>query len=161
MLQEVRPVVTLEVVHPDEVGAGREGDGLRAGHAHQQRADETRPGGHRHRVDLAEPDARDGQRLLEQRVQRLDVRARRDLGHDPAEPLVQVHLRGDQVGTQLEPVFHHRDGGLVARRLDAERDHAGRTGSGIDEAIAASRLAKGPVRMSSVHMISASSCSSW
>ena len=98
------------------------------------------------RQELADSRARivqagDEERFLQQRVQRLDVRASGDLGDHPAEPLVQVGLGGDQVGADREAVLHHRDGRLVARGLDAEGDHLGRTPCGSSSAISRSRAA--------------------
>ena len=100
-------------------------------------------------------------RLGQERVQRLHVRARGHLGHDAAEPFVQVDLGGDEVRPHAEAVLDHRDGGLVARGFDAEGDHAGRTPSGSSAAISARRAAYSLDRTSSVHMINASSFSSW
>ena len=141
VLQEVRPVVALQMVHADEVGASGERDRLGRGHAHEQRPHEARAHCDRDGVDLAEPDPGLPQALLEQRVERLHVCPRGHLGHDAPEALVQVHLRGDQVGTQVETVLDHRHRGLVARGLDAQRDHERRTCSGMSKAIASSRAA--------------------
>ena len=81
-------------------------------------------------VEVAEPDAGRLKRLLHQRVEGLDVRARRDLGHHAAEPFVQVHLGRDEVRSDGEAVLHHRDGGLVAGGFDPQGDHASRPDPG-------------------------------
>ena len=101
------------------------------------------------------------ERLGHERAQRLHVGARCHLRHHASEALVQVDLGRDEVGANGEAVLNHRDGGLVARGLDAEGDHAGRTPSGSSAAISARRAANSLDRTSSVHMISASSFSSW
>ncbi len=154
--------MALQVVHADQVGAGRQGNGFRRRHAHQERPDQTRTDRDGHPVDLAEPREAGGlQRLCHERVQRLDVRTRCHLRHHASEPFVQVDLGGDQVGANGEPILHHRDGGLVARGLDAKGYHAGRTPSGNVAAISESRRVKALDLTSSVHMISASSFISW
>ena len=127
------------MVHADQVGAGGEGHPLGRRHAHEERAHQPRPHGHRHAADVGEADTRLAERLLHQRVERLHVRASGHLGHDATEAFVQVDLGGDEVRAQLEAVFDHGDGGLVARRLDAQRDHEGRTISGRLAAIEARR----------------------
>jgi len=49
------------------------------------------------------------------------VVARRQLGDDAAEVLVQVHLRVDDVRHDAPAVLDQGDGSFVARRFDAER----------------------------------------
>ena len=100
VLEEVRPVVGLQVVHADERRPGGERDAFRRSHPHQERPDEPGADRHGHAVEVTEPDPGRVERLLEQRVQRLDMRASGDLGHHAAEPLVQMDLGGDQVRTQ-------------------------------------------------------------
>ena len=58
------------------------------------------PGGHRDRVDVGQrhPGRRAG--ALDGRHHRLEVGARRDLGHDAAEPRVLLDRGGDRVGEQ-------------------------------------------------------------
>ena len=92
VLQEVRPVVPLQVVHAHQVGTRGERHGLGARHADEQRPDEARTDRHGHGVDLAEPHPRLGERLLEQRIEGLDVGPSGHLRHDASETLVQVHL---------------------------------------------------------------------
>ena len=104
-------------LHADQRRAGGERRRLRGGHPDQERADQTRADGHGDAVDVAEPDAGLLERLRQQRVERLHVRAGGDLGHDAAEPLVQVLLAGDQVRAHVEAV------------LDAPRRRSRRTRS--------------------------------
>jgi hypothetical protein len=84
----------------------------------QQRADQTRADRHGHAVEIPEPAPGGLERGVDQRGERLDVRAARELGHHAAEALVHVDLAGDEVGEHGLPV-DDRDRGLVARRLDA------------------------------------------
>ena len=58
-----------------------------------------------------------GQRHLDHRLDQLQVVARRDLGDDPAEPLVGFRLRGDHVAEDARAV---EDGGagVIAGGLD-------------------------------------------
>ncbi|TMF94744.1 MAG: methyltransferase domain-containing protein [Chloroflexi bacterium] len=57
---------------------------------------------------------------VEEAGQSLEVVAGRELGHDAAEVLVQVHLGVDDVGQDLAAVLDNRDRGLVAACFDAE-----------------------------------------
>jgi hypothetical protein len=124
----------------------------------------TKPGPTVNAVDAGDVEAGRLERLGQQRVQGFDVGARGHLGHHAAESLVEVLLPRDQVGSQREAVLDDRDSRLVAGRFDAERDHSmptcGRMPSGKRWTIAATRRRNARSRMSSVHMISASSCSS-
>ena len=72
------------------------------------------------RVDVGEVDARFDERLRDDVVDELDVRAARDLGHDAAEAGVQVGLARHDRRPHDAPVLDHRRRGLVARRLDPE-----------------------------------------
>ncbi len=141
VFEEVGPVVTLEVVHPDQVGSGRQRDGLRTGQTHEQRSSEPWPRRDGHRVDLTEPDVGLRERLLEQGVERFHVSPCRDLGHDTPEPFMQRHLRGDQVGAHGVAVVDDGDSGLVAGSLDAERDHEVDTRPAMEFAIVRIRFA--------------------
>ena len=97
-VEEVRPDVPLQVVDADQAGARGERHALGRRHPDQQRPHQTGADRHRDPVDVAEPrEPGRLERLGQERVQRLHVGARRHLGHDPAEPLVQVHLGGDEV----------------------------------------------------------------
>src|SRR5439155_3268180 len=116
--------------------------------------------GHGDAVQVIEVDPGPLKRIGEERVERLDVRARRYLRDHPPEPLVEVLLARDEAGADPEAVLEHRDCRLVARRFDPERDHAGRIPSGRDATIASRRRRYAASRMSSVHMIRASSWSS-
>ena len=159
--EEVGPDVPFQMVHPDQGRPGREGDGLRGRHPHEQGTDQPRTDGDGNAVEAPEPDTGLVERAFEQRIQRLDVRSSGDLGDDAAVALVEMLLPGDQVRADLGAVFHDRDRRLVARCLDAEGDHAGRTPSGRLSSMSSSRRRYASVRTSSVHMMSASSLTSW
>src|SRR4029077_2888399 len=61
-------------------------------------------------------------------VERLDMGARRDLRHHAAIGLMLGGLRQHEVGEDFAASVlvapHHRGGGLVAGRLDAENEHS-------------------------------------
>ena len=160
VLQEVRPVVPFQVVDADQRRAGRERERLGGSHPHEERPDQSGTDRHGDAVHVIEVASGPLERIREERVERLDVRARRHLRDHPPEPLMEMLLAGDQVGADPEAVLEHRDGCLVARRFDPERDHAGRIPSGNDATIASRRRPYAASRMSSVHMIRASSWSS-
>ena len=81
MLQEVCPVVRLEVVDADRAPVASATD-LAAAIPTSSALDQPRPDGDRDPAEIAEVQARVLQRLGEQRVERLDVRPGGDLGHD-------------------------------------------------------------------------------
>ena len=96
-----------------------------------QPADQAGPGGGGDRVDIGERDAGIGKRCLDDAVQRLDMGARRDLGHDAAKRRMLLDLAEHDVRQNLRAAaLVERDdgrGGLVAARLDAEHpDHLSR-----------------------------------
>src|SRR2546422_6024079 len=95
VLQEVRPVVTFQVIDADQRYANRERDRLRGGHADEERADQSGTDRDGHAVEIAETVSGSLERVRQERVERLDVRARRDLGDDPTESFVEVLLTRD------------------------------------------------------------------
>ena len=105
--------------------AVHERDGLGHLHAHEQRAHEAGPLGHRHRVQVgvAEPRLRHGPR--DHRADVLDVVSRRQLRHHAAVRRVDLGLRGDHVGEDAAAVLHHRRRRLVAGRLDGQHASPG------------------------------------
>ena len=107
-----RERVRLGRRHPDEQGAGQPG-----------------PGGDGHGVDLTRTDARGGERAVEGRDHRLQVRPAGYLGHHAAEPGVLVHAGGDGVGQQFVPA-DQPDPGLVTGGLDAQYQGKGHQGKG-------------------------------
>ena len=98
--EEVRRDVALQVVDRDQREPARGGQPLRRRHADEQRADQAGALGHRHRVDVAEIGPRAGERVVHHRVDELEVVARGDLRHHPAEAVVHA-LRGHDVGEDL------------------------------------------------------------
>ena len=124
MFELVHRDVRGQVVDPVQRLAERERIGLGGGHTDQQRAREPWPRGHRERVDLRKPHAREPQGAVHGRHHRLQMRAARHLGDHPAEPRMLVDARGDRVGEQ-GVAAHDPDAGLVARRLDAEHERPG------------------------------------
>src|SRR6185437_5592144 len=80
----------------------------------------ARPGRRRHGIDLAKPDPGLVERAAHQPVHMVEMRPRRDLGHDPAIGRVLVELRQHDVGADFPPLADHRHRGLVARGFDPE-----------------------------------------
>ena len=108
--------------------AARQRDGLGLGHADDDAADEAGPARRRHRVEIAEADARLGERPRDQPVEMIEMRARRDLRHDAAIGPMLGQLRQHQIGADARrAVAHHRGRGLVAARLDAQHQHGAAT----------------------------------
>ncbi len=68
-----------------------------------------------------------GHRLGDECVEHLDMGARGDLRHHAAEGGMLADLGEHDIGQDLAAAvvaaFHHRGGGLVAGRLDAEDNH--------------------------------------
>ncbi len=132
-----------KMIMPMQVRARRKGHALRGCHPHQERTHGTRdrrsPRRRRRcRRTLTAPRRFDG--LGEARIQRFHVPKRRDLGHDAAEALVQVHLSSDEVRPHGEAVLDRpRRRFRPPRGFDAEGDSAGRTPSGDWAAISARR----------------------
>jgi len=100
------------LAEPERVRLGR-------GHPDQQGAGQPGPRGDGHGVDLAGPDPGGGQRAVESRDHRLQVRPAGHFRHYAAEARVLVHAGGDGVGEQVVAA-HQPDPGLVARGLDAQ-----------------------------------------
>ena len=129
----------------------------------EKRPGQTRPDRDGDPVQVREPAPRLLERLVHQRIERLDVRAAGELRHDSAEAGVQLDLAPDQVG-QDAAVLDHRDGRLVAGRLDPQDLHAGPSGrmpSGASCISSRSRARYSWVRTRSSHMMRASSLISW
>ena len=89
---EIEPVgqpcgqgVAFEVVDGDQRLARGGGDRLGGHQPDDQAADQAGTGGGGDGVDVGEVDARIGKGRLDDAVQRLDMGARGDLGHDAAE----------------------------------------------------------------------------
>ena len=92
-------------------------------HADEQRADQAGRIGHGDGVNVGAAHIRGGKRLLGKAVDRFDVLARGDFGHDAAVEPVQRHLRGNLVCQHLAAVPHERNGGLVAGRFNGQDQH--------------------------------------
>jgi hypothetical protein len=116
--------VTDQVVHGVEGLLERHRERLRRSHADHQRPRETGAARDRDRVQVLQPDPRLGDRLLDRRLQRVEMGARRDLRHDAAVARVLVHARRDRVAEQ-GATAHDADTGLVAARLDAQHEGLG------------------------------------
>ena len=106
--------MTVEVVDGDERQAPRPRDRLGGREADEQRAHEPRALRHADAVDVREAEPGIVERRANDGRDQLEVASRRDLGHDAAEPRVQVRLRGDDRREQLALPRDDGRGGLVA-----------------------------------------------
>ena len=104
-----------------------EGDRLGGREPHDDTADQARSCGGGDAVEAGEAYACICHRLGDHDIERLHMRARRDLRHDAAEGGVRVDLREHDVGENpprpLRKPLDDRRAGLVARRFDAEHEH--------------------------------------
>ena len=119
--------VRLEMIDRDQRLLADQRDGLGGGEPDDDAADQAGSGGGGDAVEAGEAHAGIRHRLGDDEVERLDMRARRDLRHDAAEGGVLVDLREHDVGHDpprpLREPLDHRRRGLVASRLDAEHEH--------------------------------------
>ena len=126
--QPRRQRMTGKVVHPDQRQPGPCGDALGAHDARQDAADEARPGGDRHRVEVAERDAGLLEGAAHGEVEGLGMGPRRHFGHDAAKARMQRPLAPDHGGQDLATSrlrADDRGGGVVAAAFDAEECQAG------------------------------------
>ena len=119
------------MVHHDEGDVGAPGRALGEGHAHHERAHESRCIGDSRRVQIAPaetraPQARRGnvQRLVADAADGLDVLAAGNFGNDAAEARVEIHLGRHHIRTQHFPAVDDGGGRLVAGRLDGQNERA-------------------------------------
>ena len=103
------------------------GDGA---HADHERAREPRAARDGDRVEVGERHARLGEGRPDGGLDRLEMRACGDLGHDAAVAGVLLHRGGDDVGEQGRAA-HDADAGLVAARLDPEDEGLARNARGL------------------------------
>ena len=121
--QIIRGDVAADMMHRNERHAQRVGDGLGEAQPHQNRADQARRVGDRHRVDVPLRHARVRERLVRQRGNGLDVLARGDLRHHAAVERVHIRLRRDGVREHAPPVLDDRHRGLVAGGFKSQYFH--------------------------------------
>ncbi len=150
--------VALDVVHANQRQVVRHGKRLRHVDAHQQRADEPRPVGDRHGVEIAPVDLR----VLHGRTQGRNDPAQLlpccHLGDDPPGGSVDRHLAGDGVRANAAAPADHRHACLVAGRLDGQDERRAHSAMSSRSRARIARI-RGPAR-AGVVMISASSPSS-
>ena len=123
-LQVVGGDVAVQVVDRHERESAGGGERLRGRDADEQRADQPRALRHGDLLDVVERGAGAVERVVDDRVDELEVVARGDLRDDAAEARVHA-LGGDDVGEQIALIGDDGGARVVARRLDRE-DHAGR-----------------------------------
>jgi hypothetical protein len=90
---------------------------------HEERADQAGSRGDGDSVDLLERRSRIVERRLQDRLDVLQMVARRELGNDAAVRAVERDLGGDDVREDARSVLHDSDGRVVAGCLDAEDLH--------------------------------------
>src|SRR5690606_6307891 len=112
--QPQRVGVPFEVVHRDDGQSACERQPLRHVDAYHERPGQSRPARHRDGVEVVERDPGAVERLLDDRVDALDVRARGDLREDTAELRVDIHLRGDYIGEDAPPILNDGGARLIA-----------------------------------------------
>ena len=99
---------------------------VRLGRSHPDQQGTGQPGPDGGRDDVGLVDARRVQGAAHRRAQRLQVRARRDLGHHAAEPGVLVDAGGHLVGQQRHGAvgaeLGDADTGFVAGAFDGQDD---------------------------------------
>ena len=131
LLQMDGEQMSLQMVDADQRQAGGRGERLRHLHPDQQRADQPRAAGHGDAGQIAQLAAGATERFVRHRQRALQVVARGELRHHA--PILRVegglgvhHVREDPAAGALarRPVhLHHRGGGLVTARLQAQHAH--------------------------------------
>ena len=91
----------LEMIDRHQRLAGDQRNRLGGGQADDHTADQAGAGRGGHAVELVEADAGFGHGLADNVIQRLDMRARGDFRHHPAEGRVLVGLRQHDIGQNL------------------------------------------------------------
>jgi len=101
--------MAVQVVDRHQRQSPRPGKRLGSGDADEQRSDQPRPRGDGDRFDLV------GQHLLDHRRDQLEMPARGDLGHHPAEARVQLILGRDDPLATISPLLSNERGGRFNR----------------------------------------------
>ena len=115
----------LQMIDRDERLARRMRQRLAGDEPHHHAADQPRPCRRRDRIDLIQSQPGILERRRDQRLQRLDVRARRDFGHHAPEGRMRRLLPCQPVAEHLPIAGDERGGGFVARGFEAEDDPGG------------------------------------
>ena len=111
--QERRVDVPFQVVDGDQRHPVDVRERFRDRTAHEQRADQPRPLGDGHPVQLPQSHARIGERLLDHRHDDFEVAARGELRNDTAVRRVDRVLRGDDAREHTAAIGEHRRRRLV------------------------------------------------
>jgi hypothetical protein len=123
-VQQHRVDVPFKVVDGDQRQPLREGQRLGIGDAHQQRAGQSRTGGHSNRIQIGQSNSRLGQRRPHHRHDGPQMLAAGQLRHDAAVARVGRNLRGHDRGKRARPALHHGRRRLVAGGFNAEDEAA-------------------------------------
>ena len=108
------------MVDGDQRLVGGHGQRLGGNQPDHYPANQPRPGGGGHGIDIGEGEASIGERGGNQRGKALNMGAGGDLGHHSAIRAVGLVLRGNVLREDHPSVGHHCRGGFVARRFDAQ-----------------------------------------
>ncbi len=126
----------MQVVDGNERQATRPGERLGRRETDEQSADQARALRDGDRLEVVE--GRVAERLAHHREYELEVVARRNLRHDPAEARVQVCLRGDDAAPDLAAVDERRRGLVAARFYSEDQGFAAGSCTGSFHMISAS-----------------------
>ena len=122
----------LEVIDGDERLLVHHGDGLRRSEADDDAADQAGSGRRRDAVEGLEARARLRHGARDHEIERFDVGARRNLGHDAAERRMFLDLRQHQIGAHrggaVVEAFDDRRRRFVAGRFNSQHEHDGSAG---------------------------------
>ena len=113
----------LQVIDGEKRQAVDGGDRLSHGHAHDDAADQAGTSGGRDPLKVAEAHSRLRKGAGDQPVQMVEMAARGDFRHHPAEGAVLVELGQHEIGENAPVVGHQSGRRLVATRLDSQHDH--------------------------------------
>ena len=126
MTEKERLDVSGQMMHRHQWPAERDRQRLGEGDPHEQRSDQTRPLGHGNRVEMRPAYPAITQGPLDHTADVAQMLTRGELRHHAAPLAMDLHLGGDDAGTDLPGrrprlAFDcHRRGGLVAGGLDAK-----------------------------------------
>ena len=116
--------MSLQVVHCNQRLPHPQRQSLRVSNPHQQRPGQSRPLGHRNRIQVRKLQPRLRHRRLHHRNNVAQVFAARQLRNHPPEVRVQRNLRRHHIGQHLAARAHHRRRRLVARALNPQNQSA-------------------------------------
>lgn len=125
--QSRRERMRLEMIDRNEGQAARRCDGLGGHAADMDTPDQARPCRCRDAVDGVQGHIRIVERASDDRIQMIEMRARGDLGNNPAERPVVIELAEDDIGENRPAarvgITDNRGGCLVTARFNSQNNH--------------------------------------